>query len=36
MIQWLSIPLPMQGIWVSTLVRELRSHIVWGKLACAL
>ena len=27
-IQWLKICLPMQGTWVRSLVRELRSHII--------
>ena len=26
MVQWLRLLLPMQGIWVQSLVRELRSH----------
>ena len=29
-VQWLSICLPMQGTWVRSLVRELRSHMLWG------
>ena len=26
-VQWLRIHLPMQGTWVPSLVRELRSHM---------
>ena len=29
-IQWLRICLPMQGIWVRSLVREIRSYMPWG------
>ena len=29
-VQWLRIHLPIQGTWVQTLVRELRSHMPWG------
>ena len=29
-VQWLRICLPMQGTWVQSLVRELRSHMPWG------
>ena len=32
-VQWLRIHLPMQGLWVQPLVRELKSHIPWGKLS---
>ena len=28
--QWLRICLPMQGMQVQYLVRELRSHVLWG------
>ena len=28
MVQWLRLCLPMQGAWVRSLVRELRSHIL--------
>ena len=34
MIQWLRICLPMQGTWVWSLVRELRSHMPQGNKAC--
>ena len=27
MVQWLKLCLPMQGVWVPSLVRELRSHM---------
>ena len=30
MVQWLRIHLPMQGMWVQSLVVELRSHMQWG------
>ena len=30
-IQWLRLHLPMQGMWVGSLVRELRSHMPWGQ-----
>jgi len=26
-VQWLRLHLPMQGVWVQSLVRELRSHM---------
>ena len=26
-VRWLRLCLPMQGVWVRTLVRELRSHM---------
>ena len=29
-VQWLRICLPMQGIQVQSVVRELRSHTPWG------
>ena len=29
--KWLSICLAMQGMWVQSLVRELRSHTLTGK-----
>ena len=32
-VQWLRIHLPMQGMWVQSLVRELRSHMPRGKYA---
>ena len=35
MIQWLRIHLAMQGRWVWSLVRELRSHIPQSNRACA-
>ena len=34
-VHWLRIRLVMQGMWVSALVRELRSHISWGNSAHA-
>ena len=30
-VQWLKIHLPMQGVWVRSLVRKPRSHILLGK-----
>ena len=30
-VQWLKLPLPMQGLWVQSLVREVISHIPCGK-----
>ena len=30
MFQWLRNHLLMQGMWVRSLVRELRSHLLWG------
>ena len=30
MVQWLSICLPMQGMWVQCLALELRSYLVSG------
>ena len=35
-VQWLRICLPMQGTWVWSLIRELRSHMLWGNQACEL
>ena len=32
-VQWLRICLPMQGMWVQSLISELRSHIHWGNYA---
>ena len=32
-VQWLRIRLPMQGLWVRSLVRERKSPILWGKLS---
>ena len=29
-VQWLRIQLAMQGTWVQSLVREVRSHMLWG------
>ena len=29
-VQWLTILLPIQGVWVQSLVRELRSHMPRG------
>ena len=29
-VQWLRILLPIQGVWVQSLVRELRSHVPRG------
>ena len=29
-VQWLRIHLPVQGMQVPSLVRELRSHMQWG------
>ena len=29
-VQWLRIHLPMKGIWVPSLARELRPHVPWG------
>ena len=29
-VQWLRIRLPMQGTRVRSLVKELRSHMLWG------
>ena len=31
MVQWLRSCFEMQGKWVQTLVRELRSHMQWSK-----
>ena len=31
MVQWLRLHLPMQGVWVRSLVRELRFHIPRGQ-----
>ena len=33
MVHWLRIRLPMQGMWVPSLVRELRSHMPQGQLS---
>ena len=33
MVQWLRICLRMQGMWVRSLVGELRSHMLQGNLA---
>ena len=33
-VQWLRTCLSMQGTWVWSLVRELRSHMPWGNQAC--
>ena len=30
-VQWLELHLPMQGVWIQSLVRELRSHIPRGQ-----
>ena len=30
-VQWLGLGLPMQGAWVWSLVREVRSHMPWGQ-----
>ena len=35
-VQWLRIRLPMWGTRVRSLLRELRSHMPWGKWACVL
>ena len=32
-VQWLRIHLPIQGMWVQMLVRELRFHMQWGNQA---
>ena len=29
-VQWLRICLPTEGMWVQSLVWELRSHMPWG------
>ena len=34
-VQWLKIHLPMQGMWVQSLVGELRSHIPGATNLCA-
>ena len=34
-VQWLRVCFPMQGTWVRSLVRELRSHLPWGNWALA-
>ena len=31
MVQWLRLHLPMQGVWVQSLVRELRHHMPHGQ-----
>ena len=28
-VQWLRLRLPMQGVWIQSLVRELSSHVNW-------
>ena len=35
-VQWLRICLPMQGIWILSLVKALGSRLLWGNLAHAL
>ena len=30
-VQWLRLHLPVQGVWVRSLVRELRSHMPCGQ-----
>ena len=30
-VQWLRLCLPMQGVWVHSLVEGLRSHMPWGQ-----
>ena len=30
-VQWLRLRLPMQGVWVRSLIRELRSHMPHGQ-----
>ena len=30
-VQWLRLRLPVQGVWVQPLVRELRSHMLGGQ-----
>ena len=30
-VQWLELHLPMQGVWIQSLARELRSHIPHGQ-----
>ena len=29
-VQWLRLCLPLHGVWVQSLVRELRFHMSWG------
>ena len=29
-VQWLTTGPPMQGVWVQSLVEEIRSHMLWG------
>ena len=36
MVQWLRICLEMQGMWVPSLVRELRCCMLWSNQACSL
>ena len=36
MVQWLRILLGMQGMWVPSLVRELRCRMLWSNQACTL
>ena len=31
MVQWLRLHLPMQGLWVQSLVGEIRSHMSWAE-----
>ena len=30
-VQWLRLPLPLQRVWVQSLVRELKSHMSQGQ-----
>ena len=30
-VQWLRLRLPKQGVWVQSLIRELRSHTLLGQ-----
>ena len=30
-VQWLRLSLPMQGVWVQSLARDLRSHMPHGQ-----
>ena len=30
MVQWLRLCFPMHGVGVQSLIRELRSHMLWG------
>ena len=29
-VQWLRIHLAMQGMWIQSLLRKLRSHVLWA------